>query len=81
MSIKNAFQNFAAAVLPLALAGAALAEPGITADATDLEEEGLAPKAGGCSTGAASSAPWAWLLGAFALLPLTRLRRGASRRG
>jgi branched-chain amino acid transport system substrate-binding protein len=32
MNIKNTLQKFAAAALPLALAGAALAEPGITAD-------------------------------------------------
>jgi hypothetical protein len=52
---------------------------GLTPDLTGAEQDALAPKAG-CSAGASSTAPWAWLLGAFALLPLARLRRGASRR-
>ncbi len=47
-------------------------EPGLMPDVTGAEPEGLAPKAG-CSAGA--TAPWAWLLGAFALLPLARRRR------
>jgi len=54
-------------------------EPGLTADVTGSEQEALNPQAG-CSTGAASSAPWAWLLGAFALLPVAGLRRRVGRR-
>ncbi|XXF75386.1 polysaccharide lyase [Myxococcaceae bacterium GXIMD 01537] len=33
----------------------------------------------GCSAGSALTAPWAWALGALALVPLARLRRGKRR--